>query len=401
MNFRSMIIAGLGSIGSSMINLGRKVLNRFDHVVVVDRDPLCTAPFASLGYTCKTGNIEDSVFLTKLLKRVPGPTLFVNLCSGVNNVRVRERVAEFDAAYLDSCASMTDDPDELRFSKLMPYTLTPIESRFPHWICWGINPGLVEIIARKLIRGFDDAEGCYDVTIYEYDQLYSSDRNSSTSVGWCPSALIEEVMLSPTLQIMDGNPVEEKNEGAEKTIAFWGGQPVESRVVAHEDIWNIGSIEPVQSAKFLYALHPDVMNILEGDPQEAVNSLNVPAPETPVFGRERVAVAATKMITNETHSLVWEVDHHKTWQRFGVNAVQFQTCKSLLLAVRLLQTSHYGTLPGTFCAVSLPIEEKDWVLMDWHMEDLGIHWHNADYLGLSTVQPLTGKMKAGTHLFTF
>ncbi len=401
MNFRSLIIAGLGSIGSSMIILGRRELDRFDHVVVADRDPLCLAPFASLGCGCRAGNIENPVFLAKLLQSVPGPALFVNLCAGVNNVRVRERIAEFDAAYLDSCASMTDDPEEWRFSKIMPYTLTPIEGRFPQWVCWGINPGLVEVIARKLIRDFNDADGRYDVTIYEYDQLYNPDINSSTPVGWCPSALVEEVMLSPTLQIKDGNPVEEKNEGAKKAVVCWEGQPVESRVVAHEDIWNVGSIDPVQSAKFLYALHPAVMNILEGDPQQAVNSLNVPTPEVPVFGRERVAVATTNLITNESRSLVWEVDHHMAWQQFGVNAVQFQTCKSLLLAIRLMQTSLYGTLAGTFCAANLPIAELDWALLDWHMEDLGIHWHNAEYLDLHMVHPSAGKMKAPPHLLTF
>ena len=154
MNFRSLIIAGLGSVGSGLISLGWQELDCFEEVTVADIDPLCVSPFADFGYSCRTGNIEDPVFLTKLLQDTPKPALFVNLCAGVNNVRIRQLVAGFDVAYLDSCASTTNDPDECRFSKMMPYTLTPIESQFPQWVCWGINPGLVEIITRKLIRSF-------------------------------------------------------------------------------------------------------------------------------------------------------------------------------------------------------------------------------------------------------
>lgn len=383
-NFRTLIIAGLGAIGSSLIKLSGAELRAFERTIAVDRfsEPPSYVKEAGLSYYC--GDVHDRDFLASLLNDVPLPALFVNLCANVDNVLIRKTVSRFDVAYIDSCACTRKGVNEHRFSRMMPYTLTPLKGRYPHWLCWGINPGIVEIIARRLIENFPGPDGAYDVSIYEYDQLHDNGDNQTVPVGWCPDALIEEVMLSPTLVIHDGEPVEGRRPGADSITALWKGKEIASRVVAHEDIWNIGTISGVRNARFVYALHPRVMRILAGDPDDAAALLQVPPADTPVFGNEQVAVAVKCRSSRHKRSLVWRVDHHAIWQRFGVNGVQYQTAKSILLAILLLQHTRYGTLAGTYCAADLPIGGEDWQRIDSMMETLGILWEDAAHLDLQT-----------------
>ncbi len=385
-NFRTLVIAGLGAIGSSLIKLSGAELRAFEQTIAVDRFAEPPPYVKEAGISYYSGDVHDRAFLASLLGDIPLPALFVNLCANVDNVLIRKTVSRFDAAYIDSCACIKKGVSEHRFSRMMPYTLTPFESRYPHWLCWGINPGIVEIITRKLIENFPDPGGFYDVSIYEYDQLHDTGDNQTVPVGWCPDALIEEVMLSPTLVIHDGEPVEGRRPGADSITALWKGKEIASRVVAHEDIWNIGTINGVRNARFIYALHPRVMRILAGDPDDAAALLQVPPTDIPVFGSEQVAVAVKGRSSRHKRSLVWRVDHHAIWQRFGVNGVQYQTAKSILLAILLLQHTRYGTLAGTYCAADLPITGEDWPRIDSMMETLGILWEDAAHLDLQTEQ---------------
>lgn len=357
----------------------------FDQVILLDKYSSKLGSFRHSNYICLQGDAEDQNFITQLLKSLSGPALFINLCSNVNNVKIRETVSQFDLAYIDSCASTTPENKlEYRFSRMMPYTLTQLPCRFPHWLCWGINPGLVEIITRKLIDQFQDTKSRYDVAIFEHDQLYVDKEHEKIAVGWCVDALVEEIMLSPTLQILDGQPIEEKNNGAKKILALWQGIPIFSKIVAHEDIWNIGTIDCVSNAKFIYALHPKAMKVLDGDPQKAFNTLFVPEVDVPVFGEEKVAVVVKNINSGQKKSLIWEVNHQQVWNEYGVNAVQFQTSKSLLLAILLMQKTPYGTMPGTFCAADLPISPNDWKHIENFTDELGIYWEDGEHLKLHT-----------------
>jgi len=379
--YRGIIIAGYGAIGSAVLSLGENLLSSFEEVVVIDRRAVPkSSQFLEPGRFLM-GDITDPIFLRTQLEGIVKPALFVNLCAGVDNVRIREEVGMHDVAYVDSCCCAPEGSDEVRFSRMMSYTLNPVKCKRPQWLCWGINPGLVELVARRIITSFQDCDLGFDVTVYENDQLMSRDE-SRVAVGWCPDALIEEIMQSPTLQFIEGKPDEQKEEGTRRVVACWDGEPVHSRLVGHEDIWNIGRLPQVRNASFVYGLHPRVMKIFDGEIDTARESLYVPEPQKEVFGRERVAVAVRNRLTKDERVLVWEEDHHRIWKHYNINAVQYQTGKAILLAITLLRDSRYGGLVGTYCAADLPVLPDDWRIIEKCMRDLSIKFAIADDLGL-------------------
>jgi len=385
-NYRSLIITGVGTIGSSLIRLGTDQLALFENIFAVDKDINRLIPLRNSGISCLAGDITDPMFLNSFMPDVPGPSLFVNLCSGTNNIRIRNNLLSYETAYLDSCASTTQNPDEYRFSSLMPYTYTEMSTHYPHWLCWGINPGLVEIIARRILSCLPDRPNSYDVTIYEFDRLENRRDKDKAAVGWCPEALIEEVMLSPTIEIIDGKHKEDSGYGTRDCLVNWGNVLIPARVVGHEDIWNLGDIPAVRNGCFYYSLSPAVMNILNmDDSKEARNLLFIPDGGDDINGLEQVAVQVNGKNMSIPKTLVWTEDHGATWKQYGVNAVQYQTAKSLLLAIMLMQCTYYGLISRTSNASSLPISDNDWPIFEGLMQELDINWHDGSHLNLHAI----------------
>jgi hypothetical protein len=382
-NYRSLIIAGVGTIGRSLVTLGNDQFSLFENVHAIDRDPSCLTELQCPGIVFHTGDIAEPQFLKTLLTAVPGPSLFVNLCSGTNNVRIRKNLTVYDTAYLDSCASITEDPEECRFSRLMPYTYADMDCRYPHWLCWGINPGLVEIMARRILADLPDNYRTYDVAVYEFHRLENVKKLGRAAVGWCPEALVEEIMLSPTMLIENGLTKEDLNAGSRECLINWENLPIPARIVAHEDIWNLGEIPTVKNSGFYYSLSPAVMDILKmADAEKARSMLAIPAAGAAITGLEQVAVQITSKNILEDRTLVWTEDHGATWKYHGVNAVQYQTAKSLLLAIMLLQRTDYGLVPHSFNASNLPIAAGDWPVFDRFMKELDIKWDDGSHLNL-------------------
>lgn len=375
-HYQGLVVAGFGAVGRSLFAIGDPSLDSFAEILVIDRGPAPAAHPLPPKARFITGDISDTKWLAARLAILARPALFVNLCSGVDNVKIRRLLARHDIAYLDSCCCVPQGSREVRFSRMMPYTKTPVRSSRPQWLCWGINPGLVELIARKLMAGFAPPETDFSVTIYEHDQL--AGRNGAI-VSWCPEALIEEVMQSPTLECGAGRLVEETGTGARKAVACWAGQPVASRVVGHEDIWNIGLLPAVRQARFIYGLQPRIMEIFEQDIDQARRLLKMAEPGSPVFGLERIAVAVRSGVSGRERALIWQEDHHDIWRQYGINAVQYQTGKAILLALRLLQFTRFGALAGEYCAADLPLTPEEWLLLDRFMRELGINWQDAGH----------------------
>jgi hypothetical protein len=390
-NYRSLIIAGIGTIGKSLVTLGHDPFSLFENVFAIDKDGNSLLPLQNSNIICRSGDISDAQFLNTFMSGVPGPCLFVNLCSGTNNVRIRNNLAHYAAAYLDSCASTTRDPDECRFSRLMSHTYSKIDTSYPHWLCWGINPGLVEIITRKILADLPERPHTYNVTVYEFDRLTNGADADKAAVGWCPEALVEEVMISPTLEIIDGIPREDTGPGSRDSLVNWGSQPIPAKIVGHEDIWNLIEVPAVKNGRFYYSLSPAVMDILNmDDAKKARSMLYIPDPGDDITGLEQVAVQVNDKNMSEPITLVWTEDHERTWQEFGVNAVQYQTAKSLLLAIMLLQRTGYGLDPLSYNASNLPISPHDWPVFDHFMQELDINWHDGSHLKLHVVGKIEG-----------
>lgn len=386
-NYHTLIIAGLGTIGKSLITLGVEQFSLFERIIAIDKNSNCLKGLMNSGVDRLAGDISDQGFLKTLLASIPEPALFINLCSGTNNVRIRANLAPYDAAYLDSCSSATADPAEYRFSRFMPYTYTNIDTTRPHWLCWGINPGLVEIIVRRILANMPTGTRTYDVAIYEFDRLANKAGYNITHVGWCPEALVEEIMLSPTMEIVNGLPKEDAGRGTRCCKVMWENQPVPARIVGHEDIWNLSEIPAVKNGRFYYSLSPAVMDILNlDDAQKARSRLTIPDNNDAITGLEQVAVQVSHEKLGESQTLVWTEDHSATWEKHGVNAVQYQTAKSLLLAIMLLQCTDYGLVPMAHNASNLPITPHDWPIIDRFMQELEINWQDGAYLDLQIAQ---------------
>lgn len=358
LNFRDLLILGAGSIGKSLLKIGQKQLDTFERITVLTpfRVEFDNQPRAQL----VVGSAEDPGMLRNLLERRQDRSLVVNLASRVDSVRIRNAVGTMNAAYIDTSASMLPGSVKAGYDEVMTYTHSPSRSPYPQWIGWGANPGLVEIIARKLMSGHED--GVFDISIYEDDQMEARTDSGKLGVGWSPEDLIEEVMLTPSLEIREGKRIQDGAAGARESTMYWGGRRIPCRVVAHEDIWNLGLLPTVRSAKFLYALHPAVMEVLSGPVDLAYQRLEVPSDNVPLKGLDRIAVQVAN--SHAETSLKWETDHAEMRERHGVNAVQFQVCRSLQVAIQLLQETDFGLKAGTYCASTLPLDGKSWELID-------------------------------------
>lgn len=368
MNFRHLLILGAGSIGRSLLKIGQKQLDTFERITVL-------APFrVELANRSRVqlvvGSAEDLGMLKNLLERRQDRSLVINLASGVDSVRIRNAVGMMNAAYIDTSASILPGYANAGYDEVMSYTHSPSLSPYPQWIGWGANPGLVEIIARKLMSEQED--GVFDISIYEDDQMEARTDSGKLGVGWSPGDLIEEVMLTPSLEIREGKRIQDSAAGARESTMCWGGRRIPCRVVAHEDIWNLGLLPQVRSAKFLYALHPSVMGVLSGPVEQAYQRLEVPDDEVPVKGVDRIAVQVANGQTETC--LKWETDHAGVRERYGVNAVQFQVCRSLQVAIQLLQETDFGFKAGTYCASTLTLDSRSWDLIDCMLAENEILW---------------------------
>jgi|GEM_PF-636244 len=355
MNFKTLVIAGLGSIGGSMFAVGKEYLPWFAKVVAVDRETKSPLLHDEAAVEVLVGDVTDTSFLERLVRGVPEPVLLLNLCAGTDHVRLRKMIEKLPVAYLDSGCCTPEGTDEHRFSRMMPYTLTPVESGYPHWLCWGINPGVVELVTRMLLRRMGHPASEAEVTIFEHDSLQTANPDHGIAVGWCPAFLVEEMLISPSLVVEEGVLREGLAAGGQPVLVCWGNEKVPCRLVGHEDIWNLGQLHGVCSARFAYGLTPRVMAVLEGgDAPAAAAELKVVSPATPVLGIERIAVQVRSSSSGETRTLLWETNHERVWKRLGVNGVQFQTGVSLWFALHMLQNTRLRNASGHLVRVESP-----------------------------------------------
>jgi hypothetical protein len=377
MNYSHLVILGCGSIGGALLKVGRDDLSDFKRVTVIDKEKRELPGFGNIRFAA--GDLNGPETLKTVLSGTPGNvSLVVNLTEGLDNLAIRRLVSEYRAAYLDSGAGIINAfPKESRLSRLMPYSQTVVPGNYPQWTCWGVNPGLVEIAARRMLEEFDNPEDCYAVRVFEHDRLSGQTRSGRTAVGWSPNGLVNEISQTPTFEIVDGKKVEHRQNKAKNVRVAWDGQTIAGKKVAHEEVWNFGRFLKAWSAFFVYALSPEVMEIIKRPAREAISNLGVPTDGDPITGKEQVAVQVRNLNQGKEKCLVWEEEHGQTRRRYGVNAVQLQTCRGIQLAIRLLQHTRLGRTTGNFCASNLPLEKPDWDEIDRITRQLNINWRSA------------------------
>jgi hypothetical protein len=221
---------------------------------------------------------------------------------------------------------------------------------------------------------FSGREDKFEVLIFERDLLRTPASNGTVPVGWSPKDFVDEIMVSPSFEYRQGRVREGSGQGTHHTQVRWNGDWRSARLVGHEDIWNLARIPAVDTARFLYSLDERVMRVLSTTPEQALAKLQVPAPEEPLAGTDSICVVVRGQASGHIRAMQWQVDHREVWRAFGINGVQYQTAKSILFAVVLLNRSGLGIWQGTHNATTIPIGPDNWSEIEALMQALGIVW---------------------------
>lgn len=374
-DYDTLVLAGYGAMGQAFLALCSDFIAQFNSCVLLDCVPLTAKPAVCDRFIQQ--DIHDRTRLRANLEPYTGRFLFVNLTAGTDTYQVRQVIADLNGAYIDTACSMMHGSEEFRYSKLMPYTLQSVANTRPHFLCCGVNPGMIELITRKLIAESFPEAAAVDVHFYEWDQLQDAPfRPGKTPVSWSPATLIDEVLLSPSLVLAQGVPREGPEAPTRRVTMNWFGQTVEARLVGHEEIWNLQSLADVavQHSSYAYAFGPAVMAALSDSERRARASLYVPERSSPVQGIDSLAVKVTDCATGRSQALMWSTDHAQTYAQHQINAVQFQVCSSLrLFCELLLRTPH--TLSGEVFSVStLDLASYGWETIEGLLAHCHVIW---------------------------
>ncbi|MGD0231956.1 MAG: hypothetical protein ABSC19_16640 [Syntrophorhabdales bacterium] len=369
-------------MGRAFFILGSSLFASFDRVVLVERRQMELSGGRDVLFL--RGDIEDESFLSGVLSAYAEGFVFVNLCSATDTYRIRATVSRWGGAYIDTSCSTIHGTDEHRYSRLMPHTFQPTRNSEPHFTCSGVNPGMVEIIARKIINETFPKGASFDVRFFENDRFWARLNDDKVGVAWSPETMVDEVILTPTFRIKDGRAVESDSPPTLKAKARWGSNTFEARLVGHEEIWNLRRLKgmTIENSCFAYTLREEIMSVLKGGPEVANRRLMIPGPGIPVSGTDTLAVQVVERSSGDCRTLAWTTDHAATWQRWGINGVQFQVASSLLFFLELLFRSGDWATGRVLCASDIPLELIGWDVADEFFTKYDIEWKDANDLGL-------------------
>jgi hypothetical protein len=370
---QTLIIAGFGSMGQAFVCLYGSYLRTFQSIHIIDR----TVPDSiEDGLKFHHIDVADTSALEVVLADINEPILFLNFTAGTDTVKLRTVLADYDATYIDTACSAIDGACEYSYSQLMPHTYTEVGNRKPHLLCCGLNPGLIEILIRQIIRTHFPRSNRLDICIYEHDTLTSANQSTNhLPVSWSLETLIDEVLLSPTLKIHEGQLLEGRQGPTEIVTVNWTGQTVESRLVGHEDIWNMQFLENVKvwNCSYAYAFSEAVMAVLNKGPGAAQQALYVPKMAEPIAGTDQIAIKVTDVDSGRSKMLLWQLSHQNVWNKHRVNAVQYQVCASARLFCEMINSDRFPMKPCQHAA-NLPIPESAWDLLTTLMVRCDIRW---------------------------
>jgi hypothetical protein len=375
LKYKTLILAGYGAMGQAFCVLGADFISRFKYFMIIDKHKPNILPENCDHFIVQ--DIRNTHFLCNNLKAHHDQFLFVNLTSNTDTLRIRQVIAELDGAYIDTACSIQYGIKEYRLSKLMPHTLTKINNKYPHFVCCGVNPGMVEIIARKIIaENFLNAKDV-DVFFFEYDQFTTQrKKQEEIPVSWSPDTLIDEAMLTPSLELRDGLVVEGESAPTYPVSMNWLGNKIQARLVGHEEIWNLQFLPHihVKNSYYAYALHPDIMNAFNGRPEFAKEKFYIPSRSTPVQGSDTLVVKVVNASTGSSKSMFWSTDHFWTFSHYSINAVQYQVCSSLLFFCELLIRSDLIERGITYCGTTLAIDSYGWDIVHNLFKKYNVQW---------------------------
>jgi hypothetical protein len=375
LKYKTLILAGYGVMGRAFCVLGSDFISRFEYFVIIDKHKSNILPEKCDCFIVQ--NINNTELLYNNLKKYCNQFIFVNLTSNTDTFKVRQVIARLDGAYIDTSCSVKYGIEEYEYSKLMPYTLKRVKNKYPHFVCCGVNPGMVEIIAKKIIaENFLNTKDV-DVYFFEYDQFTTKrEKQEDIPVSWSPDTLIDEVMLTPSLELRNGLAVEGESAPTYQVRMNWFGDKIQARLVGHEEVWNLQFLPEitVRNSYYIYALHPDIMDAFNNKVEYAKERFYIPDRSTPVYGSDTLVVEVVDCSSGISKSMFWSTDHFWTFSHYSINAVQYQVCSSLLFFCELLIRLDSRARGNTYCGTTLVIDCYGWDVVYDLFKKYKIEW---------------------------
>ncbi|WP_158509860.1 SET domain-containing protein-lysine N-methyltransferase [Pseudodesulfovibrio indicus] len=323
-------------------------------------------------------DISDDTSFHQFLESISKDKIFfLNLTAGLDTYKIRQTINEFDSIYIDTACSSIKYKDEYRYSELMPYTYQQVNEHGNTFLmCCGLNPGIIEIMIRFVIfEHFKDSEKI-DITIFERDTISTANQfEGNAPVSWSVDTLVDEVVLSPTLEIHNNDLIEASSAPTQIGYISWFGEIIPARLVGHEDIWNLHDLKniKVRNCVYAYSFSDDVMNILSDKMECAKNHLYLPDSQQELFGNDTIVVKISDADRGVSKVYGWSIDHNETWRKYHINSVQFQVSASVRFFCDLIRESLIE--PNNGCnATQLPIQNSLWGKLRQKMHDLSIFW---------------------------
>jgi len=340
LKYKKLILAGYGAMGQAFCILGADFISKFEYFVIIDKHKPNILPENCDHFIAQ--DIHNTNFLFNNLKAYHNQFLFVNLTSNIDTFRIRQ-----------------------------------VKNKYPHFVCCGVNPGMVEIIAMKIIdENFLNAKDV-DIFFFEYDQFTTQrKKQEDIPVSWSPNTLIDEVMLTPSLELRNGLAVEGESAPTYQVKMNWFGDKIQARLVGHEEIWNLQFLPHinVRNSYYAYALHSNIMTTLNGKPEFAKEKFYIPNKNTPVHGSDTLVVKVVNTSTGTSKSMFWSTDHFWTFSHYSINAVQYQVCSSLLFFCELLIRIDSRARDNTYCGTTLAIDYYGWDEVNNLFKKYKIEW---------------------------
>lgn len=385
--FNDIIIAGYGSISKGLLSVGNKFLKKFKNIYIIDKNNIEINIFDKvlINKIKKIKlDIENLSELENKIKKINKPLILINLCSGTDNLRLRKLFAKYPIMYIDACCSLIYNKKEYRYSKLMPYTFKKLDNKYPHFVCAGINPGLVEIIARKIIfKYFDNRNDIYDILFYEHDTFYLKGKKDRFYVSWSPRTLIDEVVLSPTFEIKNNKEIEDKIGPTRLVKTKWNKTVHNSRLVGHEEIWNLAQNFKVNNSFFAYSFSKRIMNEFNKSASVLYKNFLLPKENLEPSGTDLVAVKVKNNKNGIEKTMFWKVSHKKIWNMYKINGVQYQTALGVIFFLKLM-LKQKKFKHNLYCASDFPIN-NNWKLIENEMKELNINFIFSNKLNIKKV----------------
>lgn len=222
----------------------------------------------------------------------------------------------------------------------------PIPSAGSHLVGTGMNPGVVNVLARAALASFAaragvaaeaEALALYAILVTEEDTTTRSgdlvDDTGRFAITWRPRSCLEELYEPAAAYVREGRRVALPHAPTAASYrARCGDHIIEGLVVPHEELVTLGHRFPALELAFVYRLPPAARRFLAspppGDPMACPTARLYPPHATALQGRDRVGV----LLCSRRFGELWLGYDTAVEQglRYGTNATELQVAAGVL-----------------------------------------------------------------------